>query len=74
MTAALEVLARGLGTARTEKSATLSAMLNAFYRRGGGRASWNMKCIAAAIEAAGDSAAIGRGDRRARAAHARSRQ
>ena len=49
---ALEALERGLGTARTEKSATLAAMLKAFSdAAASGRP--GMECVEAAIEAAG---------------------
>ena len=52
MTSALEALERGLGTARTEKSATLAAMLKAFSdAAASGRP--GMECVEAAIEAAG---------------------
>jgi intracellular multiplication protein IcmO len=52
VTAALEALERGLGTARTEKSATLAAMLKAFSdAAASGRP--GMECVEAAIDAAG---------------------
>jgi intracellular multiplication protein IcmO len=52
VTAALEAIERGLGTARTEKSATLAAMLKAFSdAAAAGRP--GMECVEAAIDAAG---------------------
>ena len=52
VTFALKALERGLGTARTEKSATLAAMLKAFSdAAASGRP--GMECVEAAIEAAG---------------------
>ena len=54
VTAALEALERGLGTARTEKSATLAAMLKAFSdAAASGRP--GIECVEAAIEAAGEA-------------------
>ena len=54
VTSALEALERGLGTARTEKSATLAAMLKAFSdAAASGRP--GMECVEAAIEAAGEA-------------------
>jgi intracellular multiplication protein IcmO len=54
VTFALEALERGLGTARTEKSATLAAMLKAFSdAAASGRP--GMECVEAAIEAAGEA-------------------
>jgi intracellular multiplication protein IcmO len=52
VTAALERLERGLGAARGEKSATLAAMLQAFFEAAAaGRP--GSECVEAAIEAAG---------------------
>jgi intracellular multiplication protein IcmO len=52
VTAALEALERGLGSARTEKSDTLTAMLKAFSdAAAAGRP--GMECVEAAIDAAG---------------------
>jgi hypothetical protein len=54
VTSALEALERGLGTARTEKSATLVAMLKAFSdAAASGRP--GMECVEAAIEAANEA-------------------
>jgi intracellular multiplication protein IcmO len=54
VTSALEALERGLGTARTEKSATLAAMLKAFSdAAASGRP--GTECVEAAIEAAGEA-------------------
>ena len=54
VTFALKALERGLGTARTEKSATLAAMLKAFSdAAASGRP--GMECVEAAIEAAAEA-------------------